>query len=425
MQPISSQQVEAAYAIAKERYAALGVDAEQAMTTLSTIPISLHAWQGDDVRGFESADAELTGGGIQAIGNYPGRARTADEMRADLDEALSLIPGTHRVNLQAIHGDFGGKFVDRNNILPEHFNRWSDWAKERHLGIDFNPSYFSHPKADDGFTITSADEGIRQFWVEHGIASRKIGEAFGKALGTPCITNIWICDGYKDIPVDRKAPRERLITSLDTILAEKLDPNYNLDAVESKLFGLGLESYTVGSHEFYMGYAVKRGIMLCFDTGHFHPTEVISDKLSAVLMFLDDVLLHVSRGVRWDSDHVVIMTEELRAIAQEIVRGDYLQRVHISLDFFDASINRVAAWVIGTRNMMKALLMALLEPIDQLRAFELDGDYTSRLAMLEELKSSPFEAVWDYYCLKHDRPVGYTWLDDIKQYEKDVQFKRG
>jgi L-rhamnose isomerase len=424
MQQITAKQIEEGYIIAKERYAALGVDTETAMKTLAAIPVSLHAWQGDDVRGFESPDAKLTGGGIQAIGNYPGRARTADEMRADLDKALSLIPGAHRVNLQAIHGDFDKK-VERNDFQPEHFSRWIDWAKERKLGLDFNPSYFSHPKADDGFTITSADEGVRQFWVEHGIACRKIGEAFGKALGTPCITNIWIPDGYKDIPVDRKAPRGRLVKSLDTILEEKLDPQYNLDAVESKLFGLGLESYTAGSHEFYLGYAVSRKIILCFDTGHFHPTEVISDKLSAVLMFLDDVLLHVSRGVRWDSDHVVILTDELRALAQEIVRGDYLNHVHISLDFFDASINRVAAWVIGARNMNKALLLALLEPIEQLRKFECEGDYTNRLAMLEELKTLPFGTVWDYYCLKQDVPAGYMWIDNIKQYEKDVLFKRG
>ena len=419
MQPITTQQIEAGYALAKERYAALGVDTEAAMKTLAAIPIALHAWQGDDVRGFESADAQLTGGGIQATGNYPGRARTADELRADLDQALRLIPGRHRVNLQAIQGDFGGK-VERNNMRPEHFSRWMDWAKERGLGLDFNPSYFSHPKADDGFTLTSRDEGNRQFWIEHGIASRKIGEAFGKALGTPCVTNIWIPDGSKDIPVDRKSPRELLARSLDAILAEKLDPRYNLDAVEGKLFGLGLESYTAGSHEFYLGYAVTRKILLCYDTGHFHPTEVVSDKLSAALTFLDQMLLHISRGVRWDSDHVVILSDELQAIAQELVRGKYLDRVHISLDFFDASMNRVAAWVIGTRSMLKALLLALLEPFESLRALENDGDYTARLAMLEELKTLPFGAVWDYYCFKQHVPVGAQWLDEVKQYERAV-----
>ncbi|GAK51677.1 L-rhamnose isomerase [Candidatus Moduliflexus flocculans] len=424
MQPITTQQIEAGYALAKERYAALGVDTEAAMTALAAIPIALHAWQGDDVRGFESADAQLTGGGIQATGNYPGRARTADELRADLDQALRLIPGKHRVNLQAIQGDFGGK-VERNNMRPEHFSRWMDWAKERGLGLDFNPSYFSHPKADDGFTLTSRDEGNRQFWIEHGIASRKIGEAFGKALGTPCVTNIWIPDGSKDIPVDRKSPRELLARSLDAILAEKLDSRYNLDAVEGKLFGLGLESYTAGSHEFYLGYAVTRKILLCYDTGHFHPTEVVSDKLSAALTFLDQMLLHISRGVRWDSDHVVILSDELQAIAQELVRGKYLNRVHISLDFFDASMNRVAAWVIGARSMLKALLLALLEPFESLRTFENAGDYTARLAMLEELKTLPFGTVWDYYCLKQSAPVGAQWLDEVKQYEKTVLAQRG
>ncbi len=420
---MTSQQIETGYRFAKEQYAALGVDTDAVLKNLAAIPISLHAWQGDDVCGFESPDAQLTGGGIQAIGNYPGKARTAAEMRMDLDKALSLIPGSHRVNLQAIHVDSDEK-VERNNFQPQHFSRWIDWAKERQIGLDFNPSYFSHPKADAGFTLTSTDQGIRQFWIEHGIACRKIGEAFGKALGTPCVTNIWLPDGYKDIPVDRKAPRERLLNALDTILAEKINPHYNLDAVESKLFGLGLESYTAGSHEFYMGYAVSRNILLCFDTGHFHPTEVISDKLSAVLMFVDQVLLHVSRGVRWDSDHVVILSDELQALAQEIVRGEFLNRVHISLDFFDASINRVAAWVIGARNMSKAFLLALLEPTAQLRQFELDGDYTSRLALLEEVKTLPWGAVWNYYCLAQNVPAGHLWLNEIKRYEQDVLVKR-
>lgn len=425
MEDITIQQVESAYSVAKERYAALGVDTEAAMKTLRSIPISLHCWQGDDVGGFETPDAELSGGGIQAIGNYPGKARTSDELRADLDRALSLIPGRHRLALHGIYGDFGGQVVDRSKILPEHFSQWIDWGKERNMGFDFNPSLFSHPKADDGFTLSSADEGIRNFWIDHCIACRKIGEAFGKALGTPCVTNIWIPDGYKDIPVDRKAPRERLRDALDAVLAEKLNPQYNLDAVESKLFGLGSESYVTGSHEFYLSYALSRKVLLCLDAGHFHPTEVISNKLSAILLFLDEMLLHVSRPVRWDSDHVVLLDDELHAIAQEIVRGGYLERVHIGLDFFDASINRVAAWVIGTRNMIKSLLLALLEPIDQLRAYELDNDFTSRLAMLEELKTLPFGAVWDYYCLQQDIPVGYTWLDVVKQYEKDVLSERG
>jgi L-rhamnose isomerase len=422
--PTTQTQIEERYALAKEQYAALGINTDTVMNTLFSIPISLHCWQGDDVGGFETSDAELSGGGIQATGNYPGKARTPDELRMDLDKALSLIPGTHRLNLHAIYGDFGGKVVERNRILPEHFRAWIDWAKSKNMGLDFNPTFFSHPKADDGFTLASPDKGIRQFWIEHGIACRKIGEAFGKALGTPCVTNIWIPDGYKDKPVDRKGPRERLAAAIDNILAEKLNSAYNLDAIESKLFGIGLESYTVGSHEFYLGYAISRKVLLCLDAGHFHPTEVISDKLSAVLTFLDEILLHVSRPVRWDSDHVVILDNELQAIAQEIVRGGYLNRVHIGLDFFDASINRVAAWVIGTQNMIKALLLALLEPIEQLRKYEQEGDFTSRLAMLEELKTLPFGAVWDYYCLQQDVPVGYAWLDVVKQYEKDVLSER-
>jgi L-rhamnose isomerase len=342
----------------------------------------------------------------------------------DLDKALSLIPGTHRLNLHAIYGDFGGNVVERDNILPEHFSAWIDWAKAKGMGMDFNPTFFSHPKADDGFTLASPDVGIRQFWIDHGIACRKIGEAIGKALGTPCITNIWIPDGYKDIPVDRKSPRERLARSLDAILAEKLDPQYNRDAVESKLFGIGSESYVVGSHEFYLGYALSRKTLLCLDAGHFHPTEVISNKISAVLTFLDEILLHVSRPVRWDSDHVVILDDELIAIAQEIVRGVYLKRVHIGLDFFDASINRVAAWTIGTRNMIKALLLALLEPITTLRKYENESDLTSRLAMLEEIKTLPFGAVWDYYCEQQNVPAGPAWIDEVKQYETDVLSKR-
>ncbi len=417
--------IEERYMLAKEQYAALGVDTGAAMNSLKTIPISLHCWQGDDVGGFETPDAVLSGGGIQATGNYPGKARTPDELRNDLDKALGLIPGTHRLNLHAIYGDFGGKRVDRNEVLPEHFTQWIDWGKERNMGFDFNPSFFSHPKADEGFTLSSADEGIRNFWIEHAIACRKIGEAFGKALGTPCVTNIWIPDGYKDIPVDRKAPRERLRDALDAVLAKQIDPQYNLDAVESKLFGIGSESYVTGSHEFYLAYALTRKVLLCLDAGHFHPTEVISNKISGILPFLDEMLLHVSRPVRWDSDHVVILDDELQAIAQEIVRGGYLDRVHIGLDFFDASINRVAAWVIGTRNMIKALLMALLEPTDQLRAYESEGDLTSRLAMLEEMKTLPFGAVWDYYCARQNVPAGAAWLNDVKDYEKTVLSQRG
>jgi len=414
--------IEKAYEQARQRYAELGVDTESAMERLSSTAISLHCWQGDDVGGFESSEG-LSGGGIMATGAYPGRARTADELRADLEKALSLIPGKHRLNLHAMYGQTKGK-VERNELSAEHFTAWIDWAKANGLGMDFNGTFFSHPKAESGFTLSNADNRIRRFWVEHGIVCREIGAAMGKALGTPCVTNLWIPDGYKDIPVDRRTPRERLRKSLDEIFAEPMDKNCLLDAVESKLFGIGSESYVVGSHEFYMGYAIENKILLCLDTGHFHPTEVVSDKISSVLTFLDEILLHVSRGVRWDSDHVVILSDELRAITEQIVRGDYLQRVHFGLDFFDASINRIAAWVIGTRCMIKALLIALLEPAEKLREIELDGDYTARLAMLEELKTMPFGAVWDHYCQVSGVPVGDVWLKEIKDYETNVLGKR-
>lgn len=418
----NSKKIEKAYKAAKARYAELGVDSDKAMDRLSEIAVSLHCWQGDDVGGFESSEG-LTGGGIMATGAYPGKARTADELRADLEKALSLIPGKHRLNLHAIYAETKGR-VERNELEPKHFSTWIDWAKVNGLGMDFNGTFFSHPKAESGFTLSSADEGVRKFWVEHGIVCRTIGAAMGKALGTPCVTNLWIPDGSKDIPVDRKGPRERLEKSLDEIFAKKMDRSRLLDAVESKLFGIGSESYVVGSHEFYLGYAIQNKTLLCLDTGHFHPTEVVSDKISSVLTFLDEILLHVSRGVRWDSDHVVILSDELRAIAEEIVRGDSLHRVHIGLDFFDASINRIAAWVIGTRCMIKALLIALLEPSEKLRRMEFDGDYTGRLAMLEELKTLPFGAVWDYYCIKSDVPVAEGWLDEVRAYEKNVLSKR-
>jgi L-rhamnose isomerase len=402
----------------------LGVDTDRALETLSTIQLSLHCWQGDDVGGFESPDAEL-GGGIAATGNYPGKARTADELRSDLDVAYSVIPGTHRLNLHAIYLEAGGKKIERNKIGPKHFAGWVEWAKEKGHGLDFNPTLFSHPLAESGFTLSSYDDAVRGFWVEHCIACRKIGEHFGRKLGTPCVTNIWIPDGFKDVPIDRKTPRLLLKESLDKILAEYIDPQHNLDAVEGKLFGLGSESYVVGSHEFYLGYAVANDVLLCLDAGHFHPTEVISDKLSAVLTFVNEVLLHVSRGVRWDSDHVVTFTDELQAIAQELVRGDYLDRVHIGLDYFDASINRVAAWAIGARNTMRALLTALLEPIHDMRDLEVEGNYTRRLALIEELKSLPFGAVWDYFCLQQDVPVGMRFMDEIEQYEERVLSERG
>ncbi len=412
-----------AYSFAKESYAALGVDTEAALKRLARVSISLHCWQGDDVGGFESG-GDLSGSGLAATGNYPGKARTIDELRSDLELAYRLIPGQHRLNLHACYGDFGGKKVDRNAITVKQFQSWIDWAKEHELGLDFNPTYFAHPKAADGFTLAHPDKGIRQFWIEHGIACRKIGAAMGKQLGTPTVTNVWIPDGCKDLPVDRKAPRERLEKSLDAIFKEKLNPKHTLDAVESKLFGIGSESYVVGSHEFYLGYAIKNEKLICLDAGHYHPTETLTDKISSVLQYVPELLLHVSRGVRWDSDHVVILDDHLRGIMEELVRGDFLGRTHIGLDYFDASINRIAAWTIGTRNAIKALLIAMLEPMAKLRAMENAGDNTGRLATLEESKSLPFGAVWDEYCRRQDVPVGAAWLDEVRGYEKRVLSNR-
>lgn len=416
--------LEKAYELARQQYAEIGVDTDRALEQLATIPISLHCWQGDDIGGFEH-NGEDIGGGLAVTGHYPGKARTADELRSDFELALSLLPGKHRMNLHASYAETDGKKVERDALEPQHFQAWIEWAQDNRLGLDFNPTYFGHALAVDGFTLAHPDAGVRQFWIDHGIACRRIGAAIGKALGKPCVTNIWIPDGYKDIPIDRKGPRERLAQALDEVFTEQIDPQHNLDAVESKLFGLGSECYVVGSHEFYLGYALKNKKLVCLDAGHYHPTEVISDKLSAVFCHLDEMLLHVSRGVRWDSDHVVVLNDELLAIAQELVRGDYLGRVHIGLDFFDASINRIAAWVIGTRAMIKALLAALLEPIDQLRAVEAERDFTSRLALLEEQKTRPLGAVWDYYCQRSETPVGAAWLSEVKRYEDQVLSKRG
>ena len=416
--------LEISYKIAKERYAAFDIEVEAALKKLAKVAISLHCWQGDDVTGFEALGSTLEGAGIQATGNYPGKARTPEELRADLDKVLSLVPGTHRLNLHACYAEMGKKYVDRNKLRPEHFSNWISWAKTRKMGMDFNPTFFAHKNASDGFTLSHLDKNIRKFWVEHGIACREIGAAMGKQLGTPCVTNFWIPDGYKDIPFDRKAPRERLNDSLDEIFRKKISPTYNLDAVESKLFGIGSESYVVGSHEFYLGYAVKNNKLLCLDAGHFHPTEVISDKISSTMIFVNELLLHVSRPVRWDSDHVVILNDELLDISKAIVRGNYLERVHIGLDYFDASINRIAAWVIGTRSMLKALLIAMLEPAKLLKQYEESGDYTKRLALSEELKAMPFSTVWDYYCAKNNVPVGYEWMKEVEAYEKKVLAKR-
>ena len=420
---MATERITSAFAAAKERYAALGVDVERALETLEGVPVSLHCWQGDDIAGFEDSGTEL-GGGLAVTGNYPGKARTPDELRSDLDQAFALIPGRHRLNLHAIYGEFGGKCVDRDEISAAHFENWIDWAKQRGAGVDFNPSFFSHAKAADGFTLAHPDKGVRDFWIEHGIRSRDIGAAFGKALGTPAVTNFWMPDGYKDTPADRRTPRERMADSLDRIFEKPLPAEYNRDAVEPKLFGIGSESYVVGSHEFYLGYAITRKKLMCLDAGHFHPTETIADKISSVMLYVPEILLHVSRGVRWDSDHVVTFTDDLQSIALEIVRSGSLDNIHVGLDFFDAQINRVSAWIIGTRNMLKALLMALLEPADRLRQAEIAGDYTQRLVLQEELKGMPWGAIWDYYCERKGVPVGEAWLNDIRRYEQNVLSKR-
>ena len=415
-------QTEKAYELAKERYSELGVDVEKALRTLATVSISLHCWQGDDVGGFENPGAAL-GGGLAVTGNYPGKARTPEELRSDAEKAFNLIPGKHRFNLHASYLDSDRK-PERTDIAPEHFRTWIDWAKALSIGLDFNPTCFGHPHAEEGFTLSHRDPAIRTFWIDHCIACRRIGAAFGRELGTACVTNIWIPDGYKDTPADRSGPRERLKDSLDQVLAEPIDRKFNLDSVEAKLFGIGSESYVVGSHEFYLGYAIANRVLLCLDSGHFHPTEGIADKISSVLLYLDQILLHVSRGVRWDSDHVVTLSDDLRAIAEEIVRGGYLNRVRIGLDFFDASINRIAAWTIGARNLLKALLVALLEPTAQLREFEAAGNYTARLALLEDLKTLPFGAVWDHYCAGQETPQDGQWLAEVLRYEKDILSER-
>jgi L-rhamnose isomerase len=419
---MTDTQIQTAYDLARQQYADLGVDTDAALKKLATIPISMHCWQGDDVGGFESAATEI-GGGLAATGNYPGKARTADELRQDAAKALSLIPGKHRFNLHASYGDFGGRTVARDAVGPEHFSRWIDWAKGLGIGLDFNPTFFAHPLATS-FTLAHPDKGTREFWVRHGIACRAIGAAIGKALGTPCVTNLWIPDGMKDTPVDRVGARDRLIASLDSIFSEKIDPAFNLDSVEGKLFGIGCESFTVGSHEFYLAYAVTRQILITLDTGHYHPTETVVDKISGILPFVPGILLHVSRGVRWDSDHVVVLSDDLDSLALELVRGDHLARTHVGLDFFDASINRIAAWVVGARNVQKALLKAFLEPTNQLRSLEAAADYTGRLALQEELKTLPFGPVWDHFCETAGVPTDGEWLKEIRTYEREVLFAR-
>jgi L-rhamnose isomerase len=418
-----SKKVARAYAAAQERYADWGVDTAQALRTLARTPISIHCWQGDDVGGFENAGQQL-GGGLAVTGSYPGKARTAHELRQDFEKALSLIPGRHRFNLHASYAEPGAKPKDRDALSVSGFQGWIDWAKSLGIGLDFNQTYFAHPMVADGLTLTSADKAVRHFWIEHGIRCREIGAAFGKALGQPCLTNLWIPDGMKDTPADRRGPRERLLESLDAIYKKQLDPRCNLDSVEPKLFGIGSESYTPGSHEFYLGYALSRGLLVTLDSGHYHPTEGIGDKISAVLCYLPQIALHVSRGIRWDSDHVVTLNDELIAITQAVVSGGYLERTRIGLDYFDASINRVAAWVIGSRNLCKALLLALLTPNSQYKQAEAAGDYTTRLALMEEARLLPLGAVWDQYCELMQVPLGRAWLDETKAYERGVLQQR-
>ena len=407
------------YEAARERYAALGIDTEKAISTLLATPISMHCWQGDDVRGFEGATA--LDGGIQATGNYPGAARTPAELMQDIDRALSLVPGKHRLNIHANYAVFeNGEHADRDALLPRHFAAWVRFAKERGLGLDFNPTFFSHPMAASGLTLSSPDDNVREFWIRHGIACLRISEYFASETGKKCLMNIWIPDGYKDTPADRQGPRRRFAESLDRILGAGYDRDLVAVSLESKVFGIGVESYTVGSAEFCLEYSAKHGLVPLMDNGHYHPTEVVSDKIPSMLLFADNIALHVTRGVRWDSDHVVLFDDETREIAKEVVRCNALDRTFLALDYFDASINRIAAWVIGMRNLEKALLNALLTPHEQLRALQDAGRFTELLAAHEELKTLPMGAVWEELCTRAGVPADGSWMDAVKQYEKDV-----
>jgi L-rhamnose isomerase len=420
----TAETVKKAFEAGKDQYARIGVDVEAAMNLLTEFPISLHCWQADDVGGFETPESSLSGGGIQATGNYPGKARNIAEHRMDLEKAMSLIPGKQRLNLHSIYGDFQGKRVDRDQIEVKHFQSWIDWAKEQGIGMDFNCSVFSHPKASDNLTLSHKDKSIRDFWIEHTKRCRAIGAEMGKQLGTPSIHNIWIQDGSKDLPVDRFAHRAILKDSLDEIFMEEYSSDFLKDAIESKLFGIGLEAMTVGNSEFYLAYAVANQKLICLDSGHFHPTEQVGDKISSALLFVPEILLHVTRPIRWDSDHVVTLNDDTLLIAQEIVRCNALDRVHMGLDFFDASINRIGAYVVGTRAAQQAMLFALLEPRETLLNYEENGQFFERLAMLELLKTKPFGAIWDYYCMTNNVPVSQDFISDIQQYERDILSKR-
>ncbi len=419
----SSSKVQSRYKDAKEAYASLGVDVDKAIARLEAVRVSMHCWQGDDVGGFEIKEDKRLTGGIMATGSHPGRARNPDELRADIDKAFSLIPGKRRLNLHAIYLESDGKFVDRDEVSVKHFSRWLDWAKANDVKLDFNPSFFSHPKSASGYTLSSPDKAVREFWVEHGKRSREIASGFAKALKDKVVNNVWIPDGAKDLPADRWSPRERLMESLDEIFKAKLDPKLK-DAVEGKLFGIGSEEYVSGSNEFYLAYAVTRGKLPCLDMGHYHPTEIIHDKLSAILPFVKEALIHVSRPIRWDSDHVVIFNDDLMNLCREIIRGDALDKVYLATDYFDASINRVGAWVVGVRSVQKALLYAMLEPVKDLKKLEAEGRKAEVMALAEECKSLPHGAVWDYYCQKSGVPVSAAWLNDLRSYETKVQAKR-
>lgn len=416
--------IESAYSASRGKYAERGIDTDKALDRLRQIALSLHCWQGDDVGGFEKHAAGLAGSGLQVTGAYPGKARNVDELRADLHQAFSLIPGRHRVNLHAMYGEFGDKPVDRNGIEPEHFRSWQEWARREHLKIDFNSTCFAHPMAASGYTLSSRENGIRKFWVDHVKCCRKIAASIGREQQAPCIHDLWIPDGSKDVPADRWGPRSLLLKSLDEIFDIEYSPQQMKDALESKLFGIGSECYVVGSHEFYLGYALTRGKMICLDLGHFHPTESVADKLSAVLPFSGEILLHVSRGVRWDSDHVVLLNDEVRELAAEIVRSQNLDRIHIALDYFDASLNRIGAWVLGARALLKGLLLALLEPHDKLKELEAPSRTLSRLSLFEEMKAMPFGAVWDFHCLKNGVPPADEWLREVEAYERRVLSRR-
>lgn len=419
-----TKEIMVAYQMAKEQYAGWGVDVELALRNLDQVALSIHCWQGDDVAGFEKPDARLSGGGIQVTGNYPGKARNVEELRKDLLQVYKMVPGVPRLNLHAIYGEFGKKFVDRDEIKPENFLGWVEWAIQNKLKIDFNCTCFSHPKAESGYTLSSKDLAIRKFWINHVKKARKISAFIGEKQSDACIHNIWIPDGSKDFPVDRYQYREILKESLDEIFSEYYAPELIKDALESKLFGIGSEAFVVGSHEFYMGYALKNHKMLCIDMGHFHPTELIGDKISAILQFSDQLLLHISRGIRWDSDHIVIVNDDLQFLCQELVRSGRWHEVYLGLDFFDATLNRVGAWIIGARAVMKALLFAFLEPTEQLRVYEENGDYFARLALLEACKVMPFGAIWNYYCLSRNVPLEKDIINQIHNYEKIELSKR-